>query len=81
MLTTTNEYTRLLAIPSDKLRPLQRPAPMTELAPVLDRLGLQQYREKFVDEGFEVWETVLDITEADLYVVYFHAHFSLLINQ
>lgn len=41
---------------------------MTDLGPVFDRLGFGQYLEKFIEEGFEVWETVLDITESDLYV-------------
>ena len=40
---------------------------MTELGPVLARLGLSQYTEAFIDEGFDSWETVLDITESDLY--------------
>lgn len=41
---------------------------MTDLGPVLDRLGLGQYLGKFIEEGFEAWDTVLDITESDLYV-------------
>ncbi|KAL8924664.1 MAG: hypothetical protein Q9208_003979 [Pyrenodesmia sp. 3 TL-2023] len=39
---------------------------MTELGPIFVRLGLAQYLEPFLDEGFETWETVLDITESDL---------------
>ena len=39
---------------------------MTDLEQVLLRLGLSQYLEQFFAEGFEDWETVLDITEADL---------------
>lgn len=39
---------------------------MTEILSVLSRLGLEQYNGKFVAEGFESWETVLDITESDL---------------
>ncbi|KAL8944553.1 MAG: hypothetical protein Q9216_000356 [Gyalolechia sp. 2 TL-2023] len=39
---------------------------MTDLGLILDRLGLGQYLEKFFEEGFEAWETVLDITESDL---------------
>ncbi|SLM36938.1 Sterile alpha motif/pointed domain [Lasallia pustulata] len=39
---------------------------MTELAPVLSRLGLSQYLQSLVDEGFDTWETVLEITESDL---------------
>ena len=39
---------------------------MTDLDSVLSRLGLSQYLDKFVAEGFETWDTVLDITEEDL---------------
>ncbi|KAL8674672.1 MAG: hypothetical protein Q9168_000904 [Polycauliona sp. 1 TL-2023] len=39
---------------------------MTDPGPIFDRLGLGQYLDRFVDEGFETWETVLDITESDL---------------
>ncbi len=39
---------------------------MTELGDIFARLGLEQYLETFVTEGFETWETVLDITESDL---------------
>lgn len=40
---------------------------MTGLGPVLARLGLAQYTAAFLEEGFDTWETVLDITESDLY--------------
>ena len=40
---------------------------MTDLQPILSRLGLAQYFDRFSEEGFEIWETVLDITESDLY--------------
>ncbi len=40
---------------------------MTELGLILSRLDLQQYLDKFVSEGFDTWETLSDITEADLY--------------
>jgi len=40
---------------------------MTELGLVLYRLDPQQYLDKFVSEGFDTWETLSDITEADLY--------------
>jgi hypothetical protein len=33
-------------------------------------LGLAHYFDVFVTEGFDTWETVLDITESDLYVDY-----------
>jgi len=39
---------------------------MTGILPVLQRLGLDQYYEAFLAEGFDVWETVLDIQEHDL---------------
>ncbi|MCJ1341472.1 hypothetical protein MMC09_006768 [Bachmanniomyces sp. S44760] len=42
---------------------------MTEIGPVLERLGLIQYFEKFIEEGFDTWETILDITESDLDVL------------
>lgn len=40
---------------------------MTELSAIFSRLGLEQYLDSFVTEGFETWKTVLDITESDLY--------------
>ncbi|ORY16308.1 hypothetical protein BCR34DRAFT_121136 [Clohesyomyces aquaticus] len=39
---------------------------MSELRDRLERLGLSQYFEVFVAEGFDTWEIVLDITESDL---------------
>ena len=39
---------------------------MTELEEILARLGLSQYLGRLIEEGFEKWETVLDITEQDL---------------
>lgn len=40
---------------------------MTDLRQHLSRLGLAQYTEKFIEEGFETWDTILDVTESDLY--------------
>lgn len=40
---------------------------MTELGLILSRLDLHQYLDKFVSEGFDTWETLSEITEADLY--------------
>lgn len=40
---------------------------MAALAPILARLGLGQYLDRFVTEGFDTWETLLEITESDLY--------------
>lgn len=39
---------------------------MTDIRDHLFRLGLVQYAERFIEEGFESWETVLHITESDL---------------
>lgn len=45
---------------------------MSDLRHRLTRLGLAQYVEVFTAEGFDTWDTVLDITESDLlvYVIY-----------
>jgi hypothetical protein len=39
---------------------------MTDLARELERLGLSEYLDVLVAEGFDTWETVSDITESDL---------------
>lgn len=39
---------------------------MTDLKQKLEHLGLLQYFDVFVTEGFDTWETVLDIRESDL---------------
>jgi hypothetical protein len=39
---------------------------MSDLGQRLARLGLSQYLEIFTAEGFDTWETLLDITESDL---------------
>ena len=39
---------------------------MSDLRERLSRLGLSQYSDVFASEGFDTWETVLDITESDL---------------
>lgn len=39
---------------------------MSDLRQRLTRLGLAQYVEVFTAEGFDTWDTVLDITESDL---------------
>lgn len=39
---------------------------MTELGTFLERLGLDQYLDALVGEGFDTWETILDIQESDL---------------
>ncbi|OBT69913.1 hypothetical protein VE03_00436 [Pseudogymnoascus sp. 23342-1-I1] len=42
---------------------------MTELADIFDELGLTQYLDSFLDQGFDTWETILDITEPDFDVL------------
>ncbi|CAD0083737.1 unnamed protein product, partial [Aureobasidium vineae] len=39
---------------------------MTTLKQMLDRLDLARYHDAFVDEGFDTWEILMDITESDL---------------
>jgi hypothetical protein len=39
---------------------------MTDLGERLERLGLSGYVERLALEGFDTWETVLEITESDL---------------
>ncbi|KAI1264107.1 hypothetical protein F5Y18DRAFT_436931 [Xylariaceae sp. FL1019] len=39
---------------------------MTSLEAIFGELGLLQYLNLFVDQGFDSWETILDITESDL---------------
>lgn len=39
---------------------------MTGLGLIFARLGLEQYLDSFIIEGFDTWETVLDIQERDL---------------
>lgn len=44
--------------------------PIVCMSPRLDEifgeLGISQYLDAFVDQGFDTWETILDITESDL---------------
>jgi hypothetical protein len=39
---------------------------MNDLKEKLGSLGLDQYLDDFVGEGFDTWETLVDITESDL---------------
>lgn len=39
---------------------------MSDLRKRLEGLGISQYYDIFVAEGFDTWETILDITESDL---------------
>jgi hypothetical protein len=38
---------------------------MTELKDTFAELGISQYLQDFLDQGFDTWETILDITESD----------------
>ena len=42
---------------------------MTELAETFDELDLAQYLDRFLEQGFDTWDTILDITELNLYVL------------
>ncbi|KAF3138639.1 hypothetical protein TWF569_008741 [Orbilia oligospora] len=39
---------------------------MSDLREILDRLGLSQYLGRLIEEGFDRWDTILDIQETDL---------------
>ncbi|KAI1504384.1 hypothetical protein F5X99DRAFT_38288 [Biscogniauxia marginata] len=39
---------------------------MNSLEAIFGELGISQYLGAFVDQGFDSWETILDITESDL---------------
>lgn len=42
---------------------------MTQLlGSIFEELGLAQYLDAFIEQGFDTWETILDVTESDLYV-------------
>jgi len=38
---------------------------MTGLAGIFAELGISQYLQDFIDQGFDTWETILDIKESD----------------
>ncbi|KAH7364320.1 hypothetical protein BKA65DRAFT_389129 [Rhexocercosporidium sp. MPI-PUGE-AT-0058] len=38
---------------------------MTELASIFAELGISHYLHEFIEQGFDTWETILDITESD----------------
>jgi len=42
---------------------------VSEFWETLDRLGLSQYHDGLVQEAFDSWDVLADITEEDLYVV------------
>ena len=54
---------------------------MSELKDRLARLGLSQYHEVLAAEGFDTWETVLDITESDLWATSLHPTRTLAYNR
>lgn len=37
-----------------------------ELGSIFTELGISQYLDTFLDQGFDTWDTILDITESDL---------------
>jgi len=37
-----------------------------QLETIFGELGIVQYLNVFIDQGFDSWETILDITESDL---------------
>lgn len=39
-----------------------------QLQAIFGELGITQYLDIFLDQGFDTWETILDITESDLLV-------------
>ena len=39
---------------------------MHEVVAIFAELGISQYLNDFLDQGFDTWETILDITESDL---------------
>lgn len=39
-----------------------------ELEAIFRELGIAQYLDTFVEQGFDTWETILDIQESDLWV-------------
>lgn len=42
---------------------------MPELRSIFAELGLSQYLDDFIDQGFDTWQTILDITESDFDVL------------
>ncbi|CCC06400.1 hypothetical protein SMAC4_00615 [Sordaria macrospora] len=40
-----------------------------QLAAIFGELGISQYLDTFIEQGFDTWETILDITESDLDVL------------
>ena len=38
----------------------------SQLEVIFGELGISQYLHSFIDQGFDTWDTILDITESDL---------------
>lgn len=38
----------------------------SEVEGVFSELGLSQYLDVFTEQGFDTWETILDVRESDL---------------
>lgn len=47
---------------------------MTGLRATFTELGINQYLDSFLEQGFDTWDTILDITESDLYACYLPNH-------
>lgn len=46
-----------------------QPAKMNQdLETIFRELGIPQYLDTFVEQGFDTWDTILDIQESDLWV-------------
>lgn len=39
-----------------------------DLETIFRELGIAQYLDTFVEQGFDTWDTILDIQESDLWV-------------
>lgn len=39
-----------------------------DLETIFRELGIPQYLDTFVEQGFDTWDTILDIQESDLWV-------------
>lgn len=42
---------------------------MTDLADIFAELGISHYLQEFIEQGFDSWDTILDITESDFDVL------------
>lgn len=41
-----------------------------DLESIFQELGISQYLDIFLEQGFDTWDTILDITESDLLVAH-----------